>query len=242
MTLTFIILATVISTLIGGFVAYRYKRFAHIFTGLTAGTLLAVIFLEILPEILEMQPDSTLPFIYVIVGFVLFHIAEKVFALHHNHTDEHTHHGHAHGHMVSKKTGAIALIIHSFFDGFSIAVAYKISPELGFLVALAVIAHDFSDGFNTVTLTERSPSSKKYLFADALAPVLGIVLGTFVFIPEVFLAPILSICAGILLYVCTSDVLPEAHCDKPKHMVQHLFALCVGVLYIAVLILIGGHH
>lgn len=242
MTLTFIILATVISTLIGGFVAYRYKRFAHIFTGLTAGTLLAVIFLEILPEILEMQPDSTLPFIYVIVGFVLFHIAEKVFALHHNHTDEHTHHGHTHGHMVSKKTGAIALIIHSFFDGFSIAVAYKISPELGFLVALAVIAHDFSDGFNTVTLTERSPSSKKYLFADAFAPVFGIVLGTFVFIPEIFLAPILSICAGILLYVCTSDVLPEAHCDKPKHMVQHLLALCVGVLYIAVLILIGGHH
>ena len=242
MTLTFIMFATVISTLIGGFVAYRYKRFAHIFTGLTAGTLLAVIFLEILPEILEMQGETTLPFIYVIVGFVLFHIAEKVFALHHSHADDHAHHGHAHGHIASKKTGAIALIIHSFFDGFSIAVAYKISPELGFLVALAVIAHDFSDGFNTVTLTERSPSSKKYLLADALAPVLGILAGTVLVLPETFLAPILSLCAGILLYVCTSDVLPEAHCDKPKHMVQHLLALCVGVLYIAVLIMIGGHH
>ena len=151
--------ATVISTLIGGFVAYRYKRYAHVFTGLTAGTLLAVIFLEILPEILEMQPDSTLPFIYVIIGFVLFHVAEKIFTLHHSHGDDtHEHGGHHHAHMTSKKTGAIALIVHSFFDGFSIAIAYKISPELGFLVALAVIAHDFSDGFNTVTLTERSSS------------------------------------------------------------------------------------
>lgn len=236
MTMLFIVCATIISTLIGGIVAYRYKQYAHIFTGLTAGTLLAVIFLEILPEILEMQSDSTLPFIYVIVGFVLFHIAEKVFALHH------VHHGHAHGHMVSKKTGAIALIVHSFFDGFSIAVAYKISPEFGFLVALAVIAHDFSDGFNTVTLTERSSSSKKYLLADAIAPALGIIVGTFLFIPEMFLAPILSICAGVLLYVCTSDVLPEAHCDKPRHTAQHLIALCVGVVYIAVLICIGGHH
>jgi zinc transporter ZupT len=241
MTLPFIVLATVISTLIGGMVAYRYKRYAHVFTGLTAGTLLAVIFLEILPEILEMQPDSVLPFIYVIVGFVVFHVAEKIFALHHTHGDEHEHHGHSHGHMTSKKTGAMALIVHSFFDGFSIAVAYKVSPEFGFLVALAVIAHDFSDGFNTVSLTKQSVSSKWYLTADALAPVVGVLFGTLMSVPESFLAPILSICAGILLYVCTSDVLPEAHCDKPKHMMQHLVALCVGVVYIAMLILIGGH-
>lgn len=241
MTLGLIMLATVISTLLGGFVAYRYKRYAHVFTGLTAGTLLAVIFLEIIPEILEIQGDVTLPLIYVLVGFVLFHIAEKIFSLHHNHADDHGHH-HSHGHIASKKTGAIALIIHSFFDGFSIAVAYKISPEFGFLVALAVIAHDFSDGFNTVSLTEKSSSSKTYLFADAFAPVLGVLIGTVLFIPETFLAPILSLCAGILLYVCTSDVLPEAHCDKPKHMVQHLIALCVGIAYVAVIISIGGHY
>lgn len=236
MTLYIIMLATVISTLLGGFVAYRYKRYAHVFTGLTAGTLLGVIFLEILPEISEIQGDSSLPFIYVIVGFIIFHIAEKIFSLHHTHDD---HHGHNHSHPTSKKAGAIALIVHSFFDGFSIAIAYKVSPEFGFLVALAVVAHDFSDGFNTVSLTKQSSSSKKYLFADALAPVLGMLIGLMLFIPENFLAPILSICAGILLYVCTSDVLPEAHCDKPKHMAQHLVALCVGVVYVAVLISLG---
>ncbi len=236
-------LATVISTLLGGVVAYRYKRYAHIFTGLTAGTLLSVIFLEMLPEIFTMQGDSSLPFIYVIVGFVVFHIAEKIFSLHHTHDDHHDHVGgeHTHGHLTSKKTGAIALIIHSFFDGFSIAVAYRVSPEFGFLVAFAVIAHDFSDGFNTVSLTKHSVSSKKYLFADAFAPILGVLAGIWMYIPENFLAPILSLCAGILLYVCTSDVLPEAHCDKPRHMVQHLIALCVGVVYVAVLIGINTH-
>lgn len=242
-------LATAISTLLGGIVAYRYKKYTHIFTGLTAGTLLAVIFLEILPEILEMQEGASLPLIYVVVGFVIFHIFEKIFSLHHTHGEldqdhhEHMHHneiamleGHTHhGHMTSKKTAAIALIIHSFFDGLAIAVAYKVSAEFGFLVALAVIAHDFSDGFNTVSLTRRSKSAKWFLVTDAIAPVLGMVVGSFIFIPDVFLAPILSICAGVLLYVCTSDVLPEAHCDKPRHMVEHLMALCIGVLYIAVI-------
>lgn len=226
-------LATVISTLFGGFVAFKYKKFAHIFTGLTAGTLLAVIFLEILPEIIEIQDGAVFPFIFVLIGFIAFHVIEKIFSLHHSHEDSHSH---GHHHIASKKMGAIALIVHSFFDGLSIAVAYKVSPEFGFLLALAVIAHDFSDGFNTVSLTGRGLSSKKYLFVDAFAPVLGIIIGTLIFIPEQFLAPILGLCAGVLLYVCTGDVLPEAHCDKPRHTAEHLFALCAGVLYVVLII------
>lgn len=234
MTIYFIMLATVISTVCGGIVAFKYKRFAHIFTGLTAGTLLAVIFLEILPEIIEMQEGAKLPLIFVLVGFIAFHVIEKIFSLHHSHDDGHGHHHH---HPVkSKKIGAIALIIHSFFDGLSIAVAYKVSPEFGFLLALAVIAHDFSDGFNTVSLTERSKASKKYLALDAFAPVLGVTVGTLLVIPDSFLAPILSVCAGVLLYVCTADVLPEAHCDKPRHTAEHLFALCAGVVYVVLII------
>ncbi|MES2623124.1 MAG: ZIP family metal transporter [Patescibacteria group bacterium] len=231
MTLGIIMLATVVSTLLGGFVAFRYKRYAHIFTGLTAGTLLAVIFLEILPEIMDIQKDSPLPFIYVLIGFILFHIFEKIFSLHHSHHDEHDHHTH----IASKKVGVIALIVHSFFDGFSIAVAYAVSPEFGFLLALAVIAHDFSDGFNTVSLTERSKKSKMYLALDALAPVAGVLVGSAFVFPDAFLGPILSICAGVLLYVCTGDVLPEAHCDKPRHTAEHLIALCAGVLYIVII-------
>jgi zinc transporter ZupT len=232
MSLSIIMLATVLSTLLGGVVAFRYKRFAHIFTGLTAGTLLAVIFLEILPEIMDMQQGTRFPFIYVLVGFILFHIFEKIFSLHHSHHDGHEH---EHTHMTSKKVGVIALIIHSFFDGFSIAVAYAVSPEFGFLVALAVIAHDFSDGFNAVSLTERSKKSKLYLLIDALAPVVGVVVGMSLALPDALLGPILSLCAGILLYVCTGDVLPEAHCDKPRHTAEHLIGLCAGVLYIVII-------
>lgn len=227
-------IATVISTLFGGFVAFRYKKFAHIFSGLTAGTLLAVIFLELIPEILDMQGDSKMPLLFVLIGFIVFHIIEKIFSLHQSH-EHHGIHG-DHHHVGSKNMGAIALIVHSFFDGLSIAIAYKVSPEFGFLLALAVIAHDFSDGFNTVSLTNRSVSSKKYLAVDALAPVLGVLVGTMIVIPETLLAPILSLFAGVLLYVCTGDVLPEAHCDKPRHTAEHLFALCAGVVYIILII------
>ena len=63
------------STLFGGYIAFRYKKYVHIFGGLTAGTLLALIFLEIIPEVMELN-DSPFVLLSVITGFILFHILE----------------------------------------------------------------------------------------------------------------------------------------------------------------------
>ena len=49
MSLTYIAIFAFLSTLFGGYIAFKYKNFVHIFSGFTAGTLLALIFLEIIP-------------------------------------------------------------------------------------------------------------------------------------------------------------------------------------------------
>lgn len=242
MTFTYILLATFVCTLLGGLVAFRYKRYSHIFSGLTAGVLLAVIFLEILPEIFEMNSSATLPLIWVLIGFIFFHILEKIFSLHHSHGE--LEHEHAHSHVTGKTAGAWALIGHSFIDGLGIGLAFQVSPAFGALLAVGVIAHDFSDGFNTVALTAHTGKkiSLRYLFVDALAPTLGALVGMSIVLPEAVLAIVLSIFAGILLYVATGDVLPEAHCSKKSHTAQHLTACILGVVYIAVIVgFLGGH-
>lgn len=226
MTILYIALATALSTLMGGFVALRYKKYVHIFSGLTAGTLLGVIFFEIIPEILEMN-SGHLPLLSLVIGFVLFHIIEKIFSLHHSHND------HDHHHPASRGVAVWALIFHSLLDGLSIGFGFQVSPEFGLLLAIGVIAHDFSDGFNTISLTTHSKNNKLYLLLDALAPIIGILIGLSLIIPKNILGIVLGLFAGILLYVSTSDVLPEAHCEKKSHMMQHLVALIVGVVYIA---------
>ncbi len=238
MPIIYVVCATVLFTLLGGFVALRYKGYSHIFAGLTAGVLIAVVFLEIIPEILEMNPHSSLPLLWVVIGFVLFHIFEKIFALHHSHGEAEMDHEHAHTHPVSRTAAVWALILHSLLDGVSIGLAYHVSPVFGSLLAIGVIAHDFSDGFNTVSLTSHGSTSrsKKFLLLDALAPALGAVIGFWIVVPQHILAILLSIFAGILLYVATGDILPEAHCPKKKHMIQHLVAMVIGVAYIAYIV------
>lgn len=231
MSLLYISILAFMSTLFGGYIAFRYKKYVHIFGGLTAGTLLALIFLEIIPEVMELN-DSSFVLLSVITGFILFHILEKKFSLHHHHEEtDHTHHGHSH----TKKIGAWALILHSLFDGVAIGLAYNVSPAFGLIIAIGVIAHDFSDGFNTATLSH----SKKLLFLDALAPVLGIFIGLFFNFPNHIMSLLFGFFAGILLYVSTSDILPEAHCDNKKHMTQNLLAMILGVLYITFIVYLG---
>lgn len=227
MQITYIAIFAFLSTMFGGYIAFKYKKFVHIFSGLTAGTILALIFLEIIPEIVELN-NSQFVLLSVISGFVLFHILEKVLSLHSHHEEGHEHHDH----ISSKKIGAWALILHSLLDGMAIGLAYNISPAFGLIVAIGVIAHDFSDGFNTVTLSH----SKRLLFLDSIAPVLGIIIGSFFVFSDKVMSVLFGIFAGILLYVSTSDVLPEAHCDNKKHMAQNLLAMIIGVLYIVFII------
>ena len=215
------------STLLGGYVAFKYKKLIHIFSGLTAGTLLGLIFLEIIPEVTELN-NSPFILLSVISGFIIFHILEKIFSLHNHHEDDHT----GHHHLNSKKIGAWALILHSMFDGIAIGLAYIISPIFGLRIAIGVIAHDFSDGFNTVSLSH----SKRLLFLDAVAPVVGILIGLIFEFPDKILGIVFGIFAGVLLYVSTSDILPEAHCDNKKHMAQNLIAMILGVLYISLIV------
>jgi ZIP family zinc transporter len=230
MPLLYISILAFLSTLFGGFIAFKYKRFIHIFSGFTAGTLLSLIFLEIIPEVIELN-SSPLILLSVIFGFITFHILEKIFSLHGHHEENHDHHDH----ISSKKIGAWALILHSLFDGIAIGLAYNVSPAFGLIVAIGVIAHDFSDGFNTVTLSH----SKRLLFTDSLAPVLGIIIGSFFTFPDHIMSILFGLFAGVLLYVSTSDILPEAHCDNKKHMTQNLVAMLVGVLYIVLVVYLG---
>ena len=111
--------------------------------------------------------------------------------------------------------GAAGLCIHSLLDGFSIGVAYHASPTLGALVAGAVIAHDFSDGVSTVTLLLSARNSRStslaWLFVDAIAPVAGVALASFLSLSDRSLGDLLGWFAGMFVYLGATHMLPEAH-------------------------------
>ncbi|MDD2823208.1 MAG: ZIP family metal transporter [Candidatus Daviesbacteria bacterium] len=208
-------LLTFISTLLGGFVGLKYRDKLHIILGYTAGVLLAVVAFEILPEIItlvgENHVDPIIPMIALVIGFLIFHILEKMLLIHHAQEEEYGHHKHPTVGILS----ALALSGHSFLDGIGIGLGFQISPEIGILITIAVISHDFTDGLNTVTLALINKNSSKKAFLllllDAIAPVLGFFASSFFSFPGNILVIYLGFFAGFLLYIGASEILPEAH-------------------------------
>ncbi len=234
---------TFVSTLIGGTIALRMKGGLRHFFAFSAGTLLAIAFTDLLPEAIEASagaPGYRVAVFYVVLGsFVLFHLTERYVLVHHVHGHEHTRMAgaeHFHRHTVGG-LGASGLVVHSLLDGVAIGAAFQASATVGAVVALAVIAHDFADGVNTVTLTRRvAPGDRRalaFLFADAVAPLVGALATLLVDIPEPWLALALAFFVGHFLYIAASDLIPEMHRGEPSWPV--LATHLAGVLAIIVL-------
>lgn len=208
-------IGTFISTSLGGLFSIKNRENLHKVMGFTAGVLIGVVFFDILPEVINMIKengfDVTPVMIAIVLGFLVFHILEKTILIHHSHEDQYSDHKHPHVGIIS----GLALAGHSFMDGVGIGLGFQVSPAVGLLVAIAVIAHDFTDGMNTVSLVLLHKNSlvraKWFLLLDALTPVAGVISTLFFHLPESFLVLYLGFFAGFLLYIGSSDILPEAH-------------------------------
>jgi len=215
MEAVFLSVVTFASTFLGGIFAVRFKNKLHLIMGFTAGVLLGVVSFDIFPEIINLVGQTRVsaiePMIALVLGFLLFHIFEKVIVIHHAHEDDYAKHKHPQVGIFS----ALALIGHSFMDGIGIGLGFQVSPAVGLLVAVAVVAHDFTDGMNTVALMLSNKNSvkksKQFLLFDSLAPVAGAFSTLFFIVPPHVLLWYLGFFAGFLLYIGASDILPEAH-------------------------------
>lgn len=230
-------IATFVSTLIGGLVILKFSKGLPYFFAFAAGSLMGVAFLDILPEALEMAQETLIPLRYimltVVLSFFFYHLVERFFATHYvgGHSCEHHHHGHINGPI-----GAGSLILHSFLDGAAIGAAFQVNAATGLVVALAVIFHDFTDGINTVAIMLKNKHAKKkaamFLVAGALAPILGVIVLSFISIPQQVLAFILAIFVGEFIYIGASNLLPETLAHNSRKMLIAMFCGIVLIYFV----------
>jgi ZIP family zinc transporter len=152
--------------------------------------------------------------IALIGGFLLLHFYERIFG---SHEPAESDYGddHKHSHNFTGVFGAIAMGGHVFLDGLALGVAFKVSSDLGFAVFIALLVHAFSDGLNTVAFMIKSglwgKKSIGLLGVDALARVSGAALGSTLVLSNNLIALYLAAFSGIVIYLATAHILPEAH-------------------------------
>ena len=201
---------TVASTLLGGLVAFRFRRELVTLIAFTGGIVVAVALFDVLPEAIRVLDSPRRVTWLVGAGFIGFFLVERVLVLHHRDEPEQ-----ARAHARVGALGAAGLSVHSFIDGLGIGFAFHVSTATGLLVFLAVVSHDFADGMNTVSFVLRQSDDRRqalrWLSLDAAAPLVGAVVGSLFTISERNLGYLLAAYAGFFLYMGATDLLPEAH-------------------------------
>lgn len=237
----------VVSTLLGGYAVYRWKRDLHPWLSFSGGVLLGVAFLDLLPEAIDqaaqfgIEPQTL--FLGTLFAILLFHILDRTLSFH-------AHHEHVDGkpaepcendrHRQSKSViRASSMILHSVLDGVAIGGGFAVNLNLGILVLLAVIMHDFSDGMSTVTMLKQGLGHGHrwilpFLVMDAVAPFIGAFLGRFLAPNGSIIAFMLAGFAGFFLFLALSDLLPQAHSGRMSRQ----FGFFLTVLGVGLVLLI----
>ena len=209
---------TALSTLAGGALALKSKDRLHLVLGLSAGLLLGLVAFDLLPEVFALGDQEFLHAptvsIALVGGFLLLHFYERIFGSHEPAESDYGH-DHKHSHNFTGVFGAIAMGGHVFLDGLALGVAFKVSSDLGFAVFIALLVHAFSDGLNTVAFMVKSglwgKKSIGLLGVDALARVSGAAIGSTLVLSNNLIALYLAAFSGIVIYLATAHILPEAH-------------------------------
>jgi zinc and cadmium transporter len=201
---------------------------AHVSIPLAAGVLLSVSFLHLLPEAVEYVGNTA--FQVVLVVFVIAFLIEKYFFSLHHHVDEGLPH-----------TSAVPLVIagdtiHNFLDGVTIAVAYAVEPSLGLLVAISSFLHETPHEIADFGILLAAGWSRKRVFTtnflSALATFPGALIGYyFASTNDLMSGVLLSVSAGLFLYVASTDFLPALGRNK-ENTFNQAFYLVIGILLI----------
>ena len=148
----------VLSTMLGGLLAVRFRRWISFLFAAGAGLLLGAAFLDLLPEAIDLGREAHLG-AFQVLGLTMLSVL-GFFAV------DFVLHTWRHAQRLHGRFGAGMLIFHSFRDGLAVGAAYAASHPAGYAIALGVAAHDFGDGMNTILLTTggRAPTPADYGF------------------------------------------------------------------------------
>jgi zinc and cadmium transporter len=223
----------------------RAQHYLGAMVSYAIGALLGAVFLDVLPEAIELTHNVSALCGTVLFGILLFFILEKLVLwrhCHHEHCEAHelleAEHGHDHG-----RSGMMIMLgdtFHNFVDGVIIAGAFLTDVHLGIVTALAIIAHEIPQEVGDFAILLHSGYTKARAFRmnllSSFASLAGGVLGYFVLLTmQSWIPSLLALAAASMIYVAVADLIPGLHKRAQlSDTVQQasLIALGVGTIWL----------
>ena len=238
-------LLAALANVLGGLVLFpralhhNFKHLLKYLLALGAGFMLAVTIFEILPKAMTLwqrsspanAEDLAIPMMLVLGGYLLTQFVEHTIAPHFHlgeemHCDDHDH-GHELISTSSAYTAVGGLLVHTFFDGVSIAAASQIDVKVGLLVFIAILLHKFPEGFTIGSMVMAAGKGLRHVMIATsllgLTTFIGVMVFYFIGTNTGFtVAYALPIAGGVTLYVAASDLIPEVNHHGGKNPIVSL--------------------
>lgn len=192
-----------------------------------AGVLITVSLVALIPE--TFSEIGELALIIVLLSFFGAYFLEHFLVFIHHHEEGH----HAGLHKSSVLLVIVGDTIHNFIDGIAIASSFFVHPGLGLVTAFSTFLHEVPHEIGDFGILLKAGWKRKDILlvnaVSASATILGAFI-TYAFVDSVlFIGIMLSISAGIFLYLGAIDFLPhisEGYRNKSKAVIP----LVLGVL------------
>ncbi|MFA5570043.1 MAG: zinc transporter ZupT [Sphaerochaetaceae bacterium] len=251
------------STGIGGLLAMFQKknssRFLSVSLGFSAGVMIYLSFVEIIPEsveylLLSYNPVKahTLQVISFFFGmFVIALIDRFVPAGDNPHEIPNVTTLASKEEVYQKRllrTGilsAIAITVHNIPEGLATFTSYMADPQIGISIAVAIAIHNIPEGI-AVAVPIYFATGKRFksffiALVSGLSEMVGALLGLLLFTvtnTDLTLGFILAATAGVMIYISFDELLPTAEAYGEHHLA--LYGVLSGMAVMAVsLILLG---
>lgn len=236
---------TLFPPLINIIILYSKKQWSdkllHPMLGISAGLLLGIVLLDLLPGSFNLASDEKIDTLYVSLmamsGFFALLLAERYLLG----RGGLAYRGHeAEGTKIRPFgiLGVSALVVHGFMDGVVIPLGLSIGAKVGLAITIAIIIHQIPDSFAAMSIgLSGGFDRKKALYAisaSALDTPIGIFFGAILtnYGSRIVLMG-MGFSIGTFMFVSAADIVPEIqHKAKSKTVV---FSILAGFLLVFIL-------
>lgn len=221
----------------------------HSLLALSAGIMIGILFLMIMPEALEESHEAGYEFNLVLgimlAGFVALLAINAV--LTRGKPWEHSH-------EFTSMSAFGGLAIHAAFDGVSLAAGFVAGEEVGLMILVALCIHKCAEVFSlSSTMAVALPRNKTILYMtifSAVTPVFAVVSYFLITGESSLVGPAMALSCGILLFVVAMDMLPDIfHECHGNDYRKRLAIFIIGIIVVIALIFLmsaitggSGHH
>ncbi len=233
------------------------KKFLSFSLGLSAGVMLYVSFIEILPKgVASLVPTygermgNLIAILSFFGGIFFIALIDKLIPTMGNPHEVHTveemdgsNIEHKQNLMRMGLFTAIAIAIHNFPEGLATFISAIDNPETGIAIAFAIAIHNIPEGIAVAVPVFYATGNRKKAFAfsflSGVSEPIGAIVGYFLLIQlmgDVLFGVVFSAVAGIMVFICLDELLPSAR-EYGEHHIS-IYGLILGMFIMAMSLLL----